>query len=132
VRIVPLQSVAAPGRVVGFVVTIGIVKHIPGVKPAVCVTLPPALRVVRAPGAVAARARLCWDADALVNGTPLTFRFSARILPSPGGATLAVRARLTGANFTASRTAATVAVPPKRIVACPASSGAGPPAAIAC
>ena len=93
---------------------------------------PTALRVIRAPGAIAARGRLCWDADALVNGTPLTFHFSARILPSPGGATLAVRARLTGANFTASRTAATVAVPPRRVVACPSRSGPGPPAAIAC
>ena len=132
VRIVPLQPVAAPGHVVGFVVTIGVVKPIPGVKPSVCVTLPRALRVIRAPGAVAARARLCWDADALVNGTPLTFHFSARIRPSPGGATLAVRARLTGANFTASRTAAIVAVPPRRIVACPSSSGLGPPAGVAC
>ena len=132
VRIMPLQPVAAPGRVVGFVVTIGVIKPVPGVKPSVCATLPPALRVIRAPGAIAARGRLCWDADALVNGTPLTFHFSARILPSPGGATLAVRARLTGANFTASRTAATVAVPPQRVVACPSRSGPGPPAAIAC
>ena len=82
VRIVPVQPVASPGHVVGFVVTVGVIKPIPGVKPTVCVTLPRQLRVIRAPGAVAGAGRLCWDADALVNGSPRTFRFSARIVSS--------------------------------------------------
>ena len=98
----------------------------PGVKPTVCVTLPRQLRVVRAAGAVASAGRLCWDSDALVNGSPRTFRFSARVVSS-GATTIAVQARLTGANFAASRAAATVAVPPRTVVACPSSSGLGRP-----
>jgi len=70
VRVVPIQPVASPGHVVGFVITAGVIKPVPGVKPTVCVTLPRQLRVVRAPGAVAAAGRLCWDADALLNGSP--------------------------------------------------------------
>ncbi len=131
VRIVPVRPVASPGHVVGFVVTVGVIKPVPGVKPTVCVTLPRQLHVVHAPGAVAGVGRLCWDTDALVDGSPRTFRFSARIVSS-SATTLAVQARLTGANFAASRAAATVAVPPRPVVACPSSSGAGPPAAITC
>ena len=131
VRIVPVRPVASPGHVVGFVVTVGVIKPVPGVKPTVCVTLPRQLHVVHAPGAVADAGRLCWDTDALVNGSPRTFRFSARIVSS-SATTLAVQARLTGANFAASRAAATVAVPPRPVVACPSSSGPGPPAAITC
>jgi large repetitive protein len=131
VRIVPIRPVASPGHTVGFVVTVGVIKPVPGVKPTVCVTLPKQLRVVRAAGAVAGAGRLCWDADALVNGSPRTFRFSARIVSSSATA-LAVRARLTGANFAASRAAATVAVPPRPVLACPSSSGPSPPAGIAC
>jgi uncharacterized repeat protein (TIGR01451 family) len=131
VRIVPIAPVASPGHVVGFVVTVGVIKPVPGVKPTVCVTLPRQLRVVRAAGAVAGAGRLCWDADALVSGSPRTFRFSARIVSS-SATTLAVRASLTGANFAGRRATATVAVPPRPVVACPASSGPGPPAGIAC
>ncbi len=131
VRIVPVQRVAAPGHVVGFVVTVGVVKPVPGVKPTVCVTLQRQLRVVRAAGAVASAGRLCWDSDALVNGSPRAFRFSARVVSS-GATTIAVHARLTGANFAASRAAATVAVPPRTVVACPSSSGLGRPGRIAC
>ncbi|HUA02619.1 MAG TPA: hypothetical protein VMB27_01875 [Solirubrobacteraceae bacterium] len=43
-----------------------------------------------------------------------------------------MNATLTGANFVASRAAATVQVPPQAVVACPASSWPGPPAGIAC
>ena len=78
----PSDRSRLPGHVVGFVVTVGVIKPVPGVKPTVCVTLPKQLRVVRAPGAVAGGGRLCWDADALVNGSPRTFRFSARIVSS--------------------------------------------------
>ena len=131
VRIVPIQRVAAPGHVVGFVVTVGVVKPVPGVKPTVCVTLPRQLRVVRAAGAVASARRLCWDSDALVNGSPQTFRFSARVVSSPA-TTFAVQARLTGANFAASRAATNVAVPPRPVVACPSSSGLAPLGGIAC
>ncbi|HUA69477.1 MAG TPA: DUF11 domain-containing protein [Solirubrobacteraceae bacterium] len=131
VRIVPIQPVAGAGHVVGFVVTAGVIKPVPGVKPTVCVTLPRQLRVVRAPGAVAGAGRLCWDADALVNGSPRTFRFSARVVSS-SATTLSVQARLTGANFAASRATTAVAVPPRAVVACPSSSGPGPPAGIAC
>jgi len=46
--------------------------------------------------------------------------------------TLAVHAKLTGANFAAGRAAAHVQVPPRAVVACPSSSGPGPPAGIAC
>jgi large repetitive protein len=134
VRIVPLQPVATPGHVVGFVVTIGAIKPIPGVMPRVCVTVPSQLRVTTAPGAVASGGRLCWGTDALISGAPRTFRFSARIVsPSTVSATaLAVHARLTGANFSASSAAATVQVPPRAVVACPSSSGSAPPGRIAC
>ena len=134
VRIVPIRPVASPGNVVGFVVTVGVIKPVPGVKPTVCVTLPRQLRVTRAPGAVAATGRLCWDTDALVNGAPRTFHFSARIVSSSriSASTLAVHAKLTGANFAAGRAAAAVQVPPRVVVACPSSSGPGPPAGIAC
>ncbi|HTT27026.1 MAG TPA: hypothetical protein VMG37_01340 [Solirubrobacteraceae bacterium] len=131
VRIVPLQPIAAAGHVVGFVVTIGAVKPIPGVMPRVCVTVPSQLRIATAPGAIAARGRLCWEADALVNGSSRTFRFAARIVSSPG-TTLGVRASLTGANFTAARAATTIAVPPRSVVACPASSDPRAPGRIAC
>ena len=131
VRIVAIRPVASPGHVVGFVVTVGVIKPVPGVKPTVCVTLPKQLRTVRAAGAVAAGGRLCWDADALVNGSPRTFRFSARVVSASASA-LAVEARLTGANFAATRAAATVAVPPRPVVACPSSSGPRPPARITC
>jgi uncharacterized repeat protein (TIGR01451 family) len=131
VRIVSIEPVATPGHVVGFVVMIGAVKHTPGVMPRVCVALPAQLRVTAAPGALAGRSRLCWDADALVNGAPRTFRFSARVVSS-SATTLGVRATLTGANFAATRAAATVAVPPRSVVACPASSGPGPVAGTAC
>ena len=134
VRIVPTAPVASRGHVVGFVVTVGVLRPIPGVKPTVCVTLPKQLRVTRAPGAVAGRGRLCWDIDALVNGSPRTFRFSARIVspPSSSMGTLAVPARLTGANFAASRAATTVQVLPARVVACPSSSAPVSPGRIAC
>jgi hypothetical protein len=73
VRIVPVRRVATPGHVVSFIVTVGAVKPAPGVKPTVCVMPPSQLRVVHAPGAVAPARRLCWDADALVDGSPRTF-----------------------------------------------------------
>jgi hypothetical protein len=134
VRIVPIQPVADRGHVVGFVVTVGVIKPVPGVKPTVCVAVPRQLRVTSAPGAVAGGGRLCWDLDALVKGAPRSFRFSARIVsPTSSSATiLAVHARLTGANFAARRAAADVQVPPLPVVACPSGAGPGPPAGIAC
>ncbi|HEY1568349.1 MAG TPA: DUF11 domain-containing protein, partial [Solirubrobacteraceae bacterium] len=132
VRIVPIQAVATPGQVVGFVVTIGVIRHVPGVKPSVCVTVPRGLRVVRAPGAVAARGRLCWDADALVSGAPRAFGFAVRIPRSHPAPTVAVHARLTGGNFAPSVAATTVAVLRRPVTACPSSLRAGPLAQAAC
>ena len=134
VRIVPIQPVANRGHVVGFAVTVGVTKPVPGVKPTVCVALPKQLRVTSSPGAVAGAGRLCWDLDALVNGAPRSFRFSARIVsPTSSSATiLVVRARLTGANFAAGRAAAAVQVPPRPVVACPSRAGPGLAAGIAC
>ena len=134
VRIVPVQPVATPGHVVGFDVTIGVIKPVPGVKPTVCVTLPRQLRVTSAPGAAAAARRLCWGADALVNGSPRTFRFSARIVSSSSvnATMLAVHGTLTGANFAASSAVAAVQVPPSVVAACPSSSRPAPTGRIAC
>ncbi|HEY1711730.1 MAG TPA: DUF11 domain-containing protein [Solirubrobacteraceae bacterium] len=132
VRIVPVQASARPGQVVGFVVTIGVTKRIPGVMPSVCVTVPPALRVVRARGAVAARGRLCWDADALVSGAPRSFGFSARIPASHAVSSVAVQARLTGPNFAPSAAKTTVAVLRRPVTACPSSLRIGPLAETAC
>jgi uncharacterized repeat protein (TIGR01451 family) len=132
VRIVPVQASARPGQVVGFVVTIGVTKRIPGVMPSVCVTVPPALRVVRARGAVAARGRLCWDADALVSGAPRSFGFSARIPVSHAVSSVAVQARLTGPNFAPSAAKTTVALLRRPVTACPSSLRIGPLAEIAC
>jgi uncharacterized repeat protein (TIGR01451 family) len=131
VRIVPIEPLATPGHVVGFVITVAATRHTPGVMPRVCVAVPRTLRVTSAPGAVAGRARLCWDLDALVSGRPMSFRFSARIVAARGApaTSLNVPARLTGANFAAARAAATVLLA-RRPVAC--ASGAGPPARIAC
>ncbi len=132
VRIVPVQASARPGQVVGFVVTIGVIKRIPGVMPSVCVAVPPALHVVRARGAVVARGRLCWDADALVSGAPRSFGFSARVPASHPASSLAVHARLTGQNFAPSVAATAVAVLRRPVTACPSSLRAGPVAGIAC
>ena len=131
VRIVPIEPLATPGHVVGFVITVAATRHTPGVMPRVCVAVPRTLRVTSAPGAVAGRARLCWDLDALVSGRPMSFRFSARVVAARGASatSLNVPARLTGANFAAARATATVLLLP-RPVAC--ASGAGPPARIAC
>ncbi|MGZ4311095.1 MAG: hypothetical protein ACXVR1_03200 [Solirubrobacteraceae bacterium] len=131
VRIVAIEPVAAPGHVVGFVVTVAALERTPGVMPRVCVAIPRTLRVTAAPGAVAGRARLCWGMDALISGSPLSFRFSARIVARGPRATtrLEVPARLTGANFAATRATAAVLVP-LRPVAC--SALAGPSARIAC
>ncbi len=131
VRIVPIEPLATPGHVVGFVITVAATSRTPGVMPRVCVAVPRTLRVTSAPGAVAGRARLCWDLDALVSGRPMSFRFSARVVAARGASatSLTVPARLTGANFAASRAIATVLLA-RRPVAC--ASGAGPPARIAC
>jgi hypothetical protein len=129
VRIVPIEALATPGHVVGFVVTVAATRRIPGVMPRVCVTIPRTLRVTSAPGAVAGRARLCWDLDALVTGKPMSFRFAARVVSAHGATSLHVPATLTGTNFDPSRARATVLLP-RRPVAC--SSAAGPPARIAC
>jgi uncharacterized repeat protein (TIGR01451 family) len=136
VRIVPIEPLATPGHVVGFVITVAATRRTPGVMPRVCVVIPNSLRVTSAPGAVAGRRRLCWDLDALVSGRPMSFRFAARVVAARGGSgrgasagSLSVPARLTGANFAAARATATVLLS-RRPVAC--ASGAGPPARIAC
>jgi hypothetical protein len=131
VRIVPIEPLASPGHVVGFVVTVAATRRTPGVMPRVCVTVPRTLRVTSAPGAVVGKARLCWDLDALVSGRPMSFRFSARVVSarSSTAASLHVSARLTGANFASARATATILLA-RRPVAC--SSAAGPPARIAC
>jgi len=131
VRVVPIQPVATAGQAVGFVVTVVVTKHTPGVRPIVCVALPPELRLVAASGAVVGGSRLCWDLTDLVNGSPRTFRFTARVAKVPRiGAAFAVNARLTGANFPATSAVALVQVPP-RPVACPSSVGR-PRARVAC
>lgn len=53
-------------------------------------------------------------------------------VPRSTAAMLAVRARLTGANFAASLVAATAQVPPRPIVACPSSACPGPRGRIVC
>jgi uncharacterized repeat protein (TIGR01451 family) len=129
VRIVPIEAVATPGHVVGFVLTVAATRRIPGVMPRVCVTIPRTLRVTSALGAVASRARLCFDLDALVSGKPISFRFSARVLAAHGASSLHVPATLTGTNFDPARARATVLLP-RHPVAC--VSAVGPPARIAC
>ena len=131
VRIVPIEPVAVPGHVVGFVITVAATSRAPGVMPRVCAAVPRTLRVTAAPGAVAGRGRLCWELDALVSGRPRGFRFSARVV-SAGGSTLTsvtVPATLTGRNLSAARATATVLLA-RRPVAC--SAAARPPARIAC
>ena len=131
VRIVPIEPLATPGHVVGFVITVAATSHAPGVMPRVCVSVPRTLRVVAAPGAVAGPARLCWELDALVSGRPRSFRFSARVVSARGSAatSLKVPARLTGSNLAVARATATVLLA-RRPVAC--SATASPPARIAC
>ena len=94
-------------------------------------SVPRTLRVIAAPGAIAGAGRLCWDLDALVSGSPRSFRFSARIV-SAGSSTassLKVPATLTGRNLATAHATATVLLS-RRPVAC--SAAAGPPARIAC
>ncbi len=131
VRIVPIEPLATPGHVVGFVITVAATRRTSGVMPRVCVAVPRTLRVTSAPGAVAGRARLCWDLDVLVRGSPRSFRFSARVVSAHGSTVTSLRvpARLTGGNLAAARATATVLLPPHP-VACGAS--AAPPARIAC
>ena len=132
VRIVPIERVAHAGQVIGFVITIGVTKRTPGAMPTVCVTLPKRLGLTAAPGAIANRSRVCWAATDLVSGKPQSFRLRARVGSVPrAGAVIALKARLSGANFAASRSATTVQVPP-RVVACPSSVSPRPVATIAC
>jgi uncharacterized repeat protein (TIGR01451 family) len=130
VRIVPVEPVASARQVVGFVVTVAVTN--PAVMPRVCVALPKRLRLTAAPGAIANGSRLCWELTDLIPGKPRSFRISARIGSVSGaGAVFAVRARLAGANFAATRASTAVRVPP-RPVACTSSASAGPVARIAC
>ena len=131
VHIVPIEPVAVPGHVVGFVITVAATSRAPGVMPRVCVAVPRTLRVTAAPGAVAGRGRLCWELDALVSGRPRSFRFSARVVSARGSTltSVTVPATLTGRNLSAARATATVLLA-RRPVAC--SAAAGPPARIAC
>jgi uncharacterized repeat protein (TIGR01451 family) len=132
VRVVPIQPVSHSGEVVGFVLTIAVTERAPGVMPTVCVTLPARLRLTAAPGAIAAGSRVCWDLTDLVRGKLQSFRLAARVgSVSRTGAAFAVRARLTGANFAARRSIATVQVP-RKPVACTSSLNARPLARIAC
>ena len=132
VRIVPVQPVVSAGHSVGFVVTVGVTKRTPGVLPKVCVTLPRQLKLRAAPGAATTGSRLCWELGDLVNGRPRTFRFTARVDPTtPAGASVAARARLTGANFAVTRASAVVLVP-RAPTACASRARAVPLARIAC
>ena len=131
-RIVPVRPVAKAGQIVEFVVIAGVTRPVPGVSPTVCVTLPPGLRLTSAPGAMTGRSEVCWRLVDLISGKPQSFRFRARLRRVPGsGANLAVRGRLSGANFTATRASAAVQVPP-RVVACPSSARPDPRGRIAC
>ncbi len=86
-------------------------------------TLPRQLRLRAARGAVVAGPRLCWELTDLVSGQPPSFAFTARIAPvARPGAGFALTGDLTGANFTATRAAATVQVP-LRLVACTSHVG---------
>jgi uncharacterized repeat protein (TIGR01451 family) len=132
VRIVPVQPVVAAGHTVGFVVTIGVTKRTPGVMPKVCVALPRQLKLRAAPGAMATGPRLCWELGDLISGHSRTFRFTARVgSATPAGASVAVPARLTGANFTATRARAVVLIP-RAPTACASGARAAPLARIAC
>jgi uncharacterized repeat protein (TIGR01451 family) len=133
VRIVPVQPVTKAGAVVGFVITAAVSTRQPGVMPTVCLTLPPHLRLVAAPGAIVDRSRVCWNRTDLIPGRPQSFVLRARVGPlPPAGATIGLAARLTGANFTARRAATSVQVPPRHLVACASSLTFHPTATIAC
>ena len=132
VRIVPVQPLVAAGQSVGFVVTVGVTRRTPGVLPKVCVSLPRQLKLRAAPGAMTTGSRLCWEVGALVSGRPRTFRFSARLGSAiPAGASVAVPAHLTGANFAATRARAVVLVP-RAPTACASRARSAPLARIAC
>ena len=132
VRIVPVQTLVAAGRSVDFVVTVGVTRRTPGVMPKVCVSLPKHLKLRAAPGATATGSRLCWELSDLISGHARTFRFSARVgSATPAGASVAVPARLTGANFAATRATAVILVP-RAPTACASQAQAAPLARIAC
>ncbi|MGZ4179392.1 MAG: hypothetical protein ACXVUL_01720 [Solirubrobacteraceae bacterium] len=132
VRIVPVQPVVAAGHSVGFVVTVGVTRRTPGVLPKVCVSLPRQLKLRAAPGAMATGSRLCWELGDLVSGRPRTFRFTARVGSAvPAGGSVAVPARLTGANFAATRARAVFLVP-RAPTGCASRARAAPLARIAC
>jgi uncharacterized repeat protein (TIGR01451 family) len=132
VRIVPVQGVVAAGHSVGFVVTVGVTRRTPGVLPKVCVSLPRQLKLRSAPGAMATGSRLCWELGDLVSGRPHAFRFTARVGSAiPAGGSVAVPARLTGANFAPTRATAVVLVP-RAPTACASRTRAAPLARIAC
>jgi hypothetical protein len=120
-RIVPVRPVTKAGQSVEFVVTAGVTKSVPGVKPKVCVALPSGLRLVSAPGATTSTSRLCWPLTDLISGRPQSFRFRARVAAAPSsGANFAVSGRLTGSNFAPTRASAALLAPPP-VVACPSS-----------
>ncbi len=132
VRIVPVQPVVAAGHSVGFVVTVEVTRRTPGVLPKVCVSLPRQLKLRAAPGAMATGSRLCWELGDLVSGRPRTFRFTARVGSAvAAGGSVAVPARLTGANFAATRARAVVLVP-RAPTGCASRARAAPLARIAC
>jgi uncharacterized repeat protein (TIGR01451 family) len=131
-RIVPVRPVTKAGQTVEFVVFAGVTKPAPGVKPEICVTLPPGLRLTSAPSATSSASRLCWSLTDLVSGQPQSFRFRARVGAVPSsGANFAVGGRLTGANFAAADATAAVLAPPS-VVACPSSVSADPWGRMAC
>jgi large repetitive protein len=125
-----LRSAVKPGQRVGFVLTASVVKVTPGLAPLLCATLPAGLRLRAAPGSSRHGATVCWRLRELVRGSPQRFRVSAAVRLGFSAASLQLRARLTGSNFTPRAAAAAVAVPPVVPVAC--GSSAGPRARIAC
>ncbi len=131
-RIVPLQPVAHPGRVVSFVITATVTRSVPGVTPLLCVTLPARLRLTSAGEATTNGKMVCWRMTDLVAGQPQTFRLRARIATArTAGTTLSVHGRISGENFAPTRAAASVLVP-RRAVACTSRALEGLLARIAC
>jgi uncharacterized repeat protein (TIGR01451 family) len=132
VRVVPVEPVTKAGSVAEFVITAALTTREPGVMPSVCVTLPPGLQFVAAPGATVDGSRMCWHSTDLTAGQQQSFRLRARVgrIP-PGGARIGLTASLTGANFAARDAATSIIVPPQH-VGCASRATPNPTATIAC
>ena len=132
VRIVPVQTLVAAGQF-GRLRGHGRGDQAHTWRPAESVRVAPRqLKLRAAPGAMATGSRLCWELSDLISGHAHTFRFSARVGSAiPAGGSVAVPARLTGANFAATRATAVILVP-RAPTACASQAQAAPLARIAC